>query len=107
MIDLRNIQPVQKGTLLLMCDVHVKPWKYAFKKVKVFEKGQSRWVALPTTQFTTKTGEVKYEETGEFDTPAILTSFRNQVMAIVDQYLASNPDLKVEDAVKEDDLCPF
>jgi len=108
MIEIKNVVGVKKGAWLASCDVHVKPWKYTFKKVKVFQKGENRWVGLPTSQYTNSTtGEVKYEETGEFDTPAILTSFRNQVMAAFDKYQEENPELKPEDAVKEDDFCPF
>ena len=107
MIEVLNIQPINKGSLLATCDVHVKPWKYTFHEVKIFQKGESRWIALATNQRVTKTGEIEHKKTGSFDNETVHNSFRNQVMAVIDKYLLENPNLEPEAAVKEDDLCPF
>ena len=41
MIEVQNINAVNKGSLLATCDVHIVPWKLTFHEVKIFEKGAS------------------------------------------------------------------
>lgn len=107
MINVLNIHAINKGTLLATCDVHIIPWKLTLHEVKVFEKGSSRWISLPSKDFITNEGEKKYTELMSFDNEAIKNRFRSQIMGAIDKYLESNPDMKPEDVVKEDDEIPF
>lgn len=107
MLTVKNINPIGKGNLLATCDVHIKPWQMTLCEVKIFEKGATRWVGMPSKEFTNEVGEKKYRELMEFDSEAIKSRFRAQILEAVDKYLAENPDLKPEDAIKESVAFPF
>lgn len=107
MIEVQNINPVGKGSLLATCDVHIKPWHLTLHEVKIFEKGASRWLGMPSKEFTNNLGEIKYTDQITFDNDGIRNRFRSQVMGAVDKYLAENPELKLEELIKADDEIPF
>lgn len=107
MLTVSNIQPINKGSVICKCDVHIAPWKMTLKEVMVFQKGAQRWINLPSKQYTNESGETKYTEVIAFDNDAIKTSFRNQITSAIDAYLEQNPEMKVEDAIKPDDTFPF
>lgn len=107
MIEVLNINPINKGSLLATCDVHILPWKMTIHEIKIFQKGENRWIALPTSEFVNKAGEVKYKEHLSFDNDAVKNRFRNQIMGAIDKFISENPDLKPEDVIKLDDECPF
>lgn len=107
MIEVQNINPVQKGSLLATCDVHIKPWKLTLNEVKIFEKGANRWLGMPSKEYTNDQGEKKYTELVTFDSDSIKNRFRSQIMEAVDKFLSTNPDLTPEDVIKEDSALPF
>lgn len=107
MIEVNNIQPVNKGSLLAICDVRIVPWKLTLKEVKIFQKGASTFLSLPTRDFLNDAGEKKYIELMEFDNDTIKNKFKNQILVFVNKYLEENPNLEVEDVIKEDDSIPF
>jgi hypothetical protein len=107
MIEVENINPVQKGSLLATCDVHILPWKLRLHEVKLFEKGANRWLGLPSREFTNSLGEKKYIELITFDNEAVKNRFRDQILGAIDKFLAANPDMTPEDAIKENDSLPF
>ena len=61
---------------------------------------------MPSKEFVTETGDKKYIELIRFP-EKIKERFRKQVMEAVDKYLASNPEMKVEDLIKEAEELPF
>ena len=107
MLEVLNINAVQKGSLLATCDVHIIPWKMSLHEIKIFEKGANRWIGLPAKEFTGDAGEKKYTDLITFDNDSVKNRFRNQIMGAIDKYLAINPDMNPEDAIKEDDTLPF
>lgn len=107
MLEVKNIQPINKGSMLAKCDVHIKPWRMTLCEVKIFEKGAARWIGLPSREFINDMGEKKYIELIHFDNDGVKNSFRNQIMGAIDKFLAENPDMKPEDVIKEDDGVPF
>lgn len=107
MIEVQNINAVNKGSLLATCDVHIIPWQMTLHDVKIFEKGANRWLGMPSKEFTNDQGEKKYTDLVTFDNEGVKNRFRNQIMGAVDKFLAANPDMKPEDVVKEDDSMPF
>ena len=107
MIEVQNINAVNKNSLLATCDVHIVPWKMTLHEVKIFEKGANRWLGLPAKEFTNNMGEKKYTELVTFDNEAVKNRFRSQIMGAIDKYLSENPDMKPEDAIKENDEMPF
>lgn len=107
MLEVQNINAVGKGSLLATCDVHIVPWKVTLHDVKIFEKGQNRWIGLPAKEVVNDMQEKKYIEMITFDNDGVKNRFRNQIMGAIDKYLAQNPDMKPEDVIKEDDDLPF
>ncbi|SRR6478609_7649382 len=107
MIEVQNINAVNKGTLLATCDVHIIPWKMTLHEVKIFEKGTNRWISLPSREFINDLGEKKYTELVTFDNDGVKNRFRGQIMGAIDKYLASNPDMTPEPVVTEQDDFPF
>lgn len=106
MLEVKNINPINKGSLLASCDVHIKPWKMTLLDIKIFEKGANRWITLPSKEFTNEAGEKRYTELLAFDSEAIKNRFRSQILTAVDEFLAGNPEMVVEQVIKEEDL-PF
>lgn len=76
-------------------------------EVKIFEKGANRWLGMPSREFTNDAGEKKYIELVRFRKEATKNRFRSQIMGAIDKYLATNPDMKPEDVIKEGDDLPF
>ncbi len=107
MLEVLNIQAIQKGNLLAKCDVHIKPWKLTLVDVKIFEKGANRWINLPSQEIVNSSGEKKYKELILFDNDTVKNKFRNEIMGAVDKFLSSNPDMTQEDIIKEDGDLPF
>jgi DNA-binding cell septation regulator SpoVG len=107
MIDIQNINPIQKGSLLATCDVHIKPWHMTLHEVKIFEKGANRWIGMPSKEFTTPEGEKKYTDLVTFDNENVKNRFRSQIMGAIDKFLEANPEMTPEDVVKEADDLPF
>lgn len=107
MLEVQNINAVEKGSLLATCDVHIIPWKMTLHEVKIFQKGSNRWLGMPAKEYTNDLGEKKYTELMTFDNENVKNRFRNQIMGAVDKYLSQNPDMKPEDVIKEEDELPF
>lgn len=107
MIEVENINPVNKGSLLATCDVHIIPWKLRLHEVKIFEKGASRWIGMPAREYINNENEKKYVELITFDGDAVKNKFRSQIMGAVDKFLQGNPEMKTADVIKETDEIPF
>jgi len=106
MIEVSNINPVNKNSLLATCSVYIKPWHIFLHEVTIFQKGANRWVGMPSRQFESG-GEKKYVELITFDSDAVKKRFRDQIMVAVDKFLDANPDCTPEDVIKEDQDFPF
>lgn len=106
MIEVENINAINKGTLLATCSVHIIPWKLTFHEIKIFQKGANRWLGMPARELVSDNGEKKYVELMTFDNEAIKNRFRTQIMVAIDKYLEANPDMKPEDIIKQEEL-PF
>ena len=107
MIEVRNIEAINKGNLLASCDVRIVPWQFTFIGVKIFQKGDQRWISLPSKEKTDAYGATSYQPIGSFDTDSILKRFRNQVMPHIDAYLAANPTMEPEPVIVATDVFPF
>lgn len=107
MIEVENINAVDKGSLLATCDVHIIPWKLRLHEVKIFQKGANRWIGLPAREYSNDMGEKKYIELITFDSEAVKNRFRSQIMGAIDKFLEQNPDMKPVDVINTDDDMPF
>lgn len=106
MIEVRDINPINKGSLLATCTVHIEPWKLSLHEVKIFQKGNNRWIGMPAREKPGDLGEKTWVELITFDNEAVKNRFRSQIMGAIDMFLAKNPDLKPEDVIKAEEL-PF
>lgn len=106
-IEIENVDPINKNNLLCTCSVRIVPWKMTLHEVMIFQKGEQRWLGMPSRRWDAPGGEVKYTAHVTFDDDATLKRFRAQVMEAVDAYLAANPDMKPVPVVLEDDELPF
>jgi DNA-binding cell septation regulator SpoVG len=107
MLEVQNINAINKGILLATCDVHIIPWKLTLHDIKIFEKGANRWIGMPAKEFTNDLGEKKYTDLITFDNDGIKNRFRNQIMGAIDKYLAFYPDMKPDNVINEDEDMPF
>lgn len=107
MIEIQNLNALNKGTLLATCDVRIVPWKMILRQVKIFEKGSNRWLGLPSREYSDDMGTKKYIEMIGFDNDTLKNRFRDQVMEAIDKHFKDNPDMKPDDAIKETDQFPF
>lgn len=107
MIEVENIQAINKNYLLASCDVHIIPWKLTLRGIKIFEKAGGRWITLPAKEIIKDNVEKSYEEMITFDNDGVKNRFRNQIMDAIDKYLANNPEMKPESVIKENDDLPF
>ena len=62
MIEVENINAINKGTLLATCDVHIIPWKIRLHEVKIFEKGTNRWIGLPAREYMNDNNEKNLDD---------------------------------------------
>lgn len=107
MLEVSNINAINKGSLLASCSVHIIPWKMTLHEVKIFEKGSNRWLGLPAREFVNAMGEKSFVELITFDNDAVKNRFRAQIMGAVDKFLQGNPEMKPEDVIKNNDDLPF
>ena len=107
MIEIENVNPINKGSLLATCDVHIIPWKMTLKEIKVFEKGTQRWISMPSREFVNDAGEKKYIELITFDNEVTRNRFRQQVLENIFKFLDAHPNITPEDAIKITDEVPF
>lgn len=106
MIEVVNIEAVNKGYMLARCDVRIVPWKITFHDIKIFEKGNSRWITMPAKEVMGDNNEKKYVEVISWDNDAVKNRFRRQIMDAIDAYLKINPEMKSADVIKDEEL-PF
>lgn len=107
MIEIQNVERVNKGSLLAKCDVLIVPWNQILCDVKIFEKGPQRWIKMPCKEYTDSMGEKKYKELVRFKTPEISNKFRDAVVEAINNYLENNPEIEPAALFKEDDNIPF
>lgn len=90
-IVISNVEIVNKHALYATCDVYIKPWDLTLFEVCVFQKGNQRWVGMPSKKME-KDGEVSYKALMGFKSDARMKKFRDGVMKAVDAHLLANPN---------------
>lgn len=92
MFEINNIREINKGALKAVGDVRIPSLKMNLKEVKFFDKGDSRWVTLPSKEFVNELNERKYIELVTFDTPAMKTRFCEQILELFLNYYNKDKD---------------
>lgn len=106
MIEVTNVNSINKGSLLATCDVYILPWDMEICDVKIFTKGTNRWIGMPSKK-TLSDGVEKYSELIQFRKESTRNRFRNQIMTAIDKYIENNPNLEPQDLIKPTDEIPF
>jgi hypothetical protein len=87
MIEINDYREINKNTLKAQCTIRLEKWGgFLIKKVKIFQKAESRWISFPSEEYE-KDGQKKYYSLVEFDTPAMNEAFRNAFFQALDKYL--------------------
>ena len=107
MIEVYNVIPLKKGSLLAVCSVYIQPWDMEIHDIKIFEKGTNRWLGMPSKDFVTPDGVTKYKDQMNFRQEVNKIKFRNQIMGAIDKWLAENPDMPMDNLIKENAELPF
>lgn len=107
MIEVQNIEKIGKGSLMAKCEVYIKPWDLILKEVKIFQKGTSRWVSMPSRDYIDNEGNTKYMELIDFGSPSTRQRFKDQVEKAIKDYLKENPNMEAPPVVKESEEFPF
>lgn len=106
MIDVINVNPINKGDLVASVSVYIRPWKMKIHEITVMQKGVNVWVNLPQRKYE-KDGETKYAKLIEFDDPGADKRFRDQITQAVNTYIDKNGALEPENVIKDDEEFPF
>jgi hypothetical protein len=85
-IIIADWKPHHKHTLIGFASVRL-PSGMVIHKVTVHEKGEARWVGLPSREWTNDQGVKQYAKLIEFTDRRIANKFRDQVLEALDQYL--------------------
>lgn len=107
MIEIQNIDRIDKGSLLMKCDVYIKPWRLVLKEVKVFQKGVQRWIGMPSREVLGSDGIRKYHELIDFDSDSVKKRFREQILKKVQEVLETDPEVGIADPIQETEEMPF
>lgn len=107
MIEVTNIRPLRKGSLLATCDVYIVPWDMEIFDIKVFEKGANRWVGMPSKEVPSADVDKKYIELINFRKANTRNRFKSQILDAINKELQINPEMKPMDVIKETDDFPF
>lgn len=106
MIEVTNINAINKGSLLATCDVYIQPWDLELLEVKIFEKGANRWLGMPSREIVNSMGEKRFIELITFRKETTKNRFRAQILTAIDEFLNKNPNMKPTDAIRDEPI-PF
>lgn len=84
---LENFELIQRGFLVATFDIVIPQWNgLELRECALFEKGEKRWVSLPSREFTNSEGKKCYKALVRF-APETAQSFQAKVLKLVDQEL--------------------
>lgn len=90
MIEISKYTPINKGAILGKFDIVVPKWGgFYIREILLMQKGQARWISLPSKQYESE-GEKKFYSLNGFQEDKILKSFQEQVMKALDGYFKLN-----------------
>ena len=88
-IQISNWRPRTKNTLRGFFSVTL-PSGMILHDLMLCEKGDSRWINLPTREYKDTQGQRSFANIIEFADEELYNRFRNAVMAALDRYFAEN-----------------
>lgn len=107
MIEVQNIEKIGKGSLVAKCEVVIVPWQMILKEIKIFQKGNNRWITMPNRDYIDKDGNTKYLELIDFISPQKKAKFKEQVEEAVKNYLKENPTMESKPVINMEEEFPF
>jgi hypothetical protein len=108
MLEIDNVKQINKGALVAVLNVRIVEWKITLYEIKVFQKGENRWLGMPCKEVITQAGEKKYFELVQFDRDDdVKTRFRDEVLAAFDKYSDCGTNVKTASPIKSADDVPF
>jgi DNA-binding cell septation regulator SpoVG len=82
-----NWKPFQKGAMRGSFSVRL-PSGLIIRDIALFEKGASRWIAMPRQRFTNKEGQESFAPIIEFRDSKTADAFRHQAVEALDALLS-------------------
>jgi len=87
MIEIIEFKLINRGCLLSVVSIRLPKWGgFRIKNIKVFEKGDSRWMTLPSEEYEAD-GKTKYFPLVDFDSDNMAEAFRKAFFKAYDSYL--------------------
>lgn len=94
MIEIQNYKPVNKGVVIATFNAKIQKWgDFIIRDLTLFEKNGSRWVSMPSKQYTNQAGEKKYFSYCLFENPDVAKKFNEKILEEVKILLMKNPSL--------------
>lgn len=88
MIEITEFKKLDKPILKAQVSIKLPKWGgFMIKRIKVFEKENSRWIMLPSEEYE-KDGKKKYFALNEFDTPDMNDAFREAFFKAYDEFIS-------------------
>lgn len=107
MFEISNVKPINKGSMVLSCNVRVVAWGVTINNVVVMQKGTSRWVSLPSREVTSNTGERKFYDILTFDSSSDRETFKDHLLKAIDAEKPSSEEVKIVTSGKSTVSIPF
>jgi len=105
-IECIKFRPHLSGSLIGWADFKVPKWGIILQGCGVFEKGDKRWVGLPSRAYQVN-GETKYEPIMAFIEEAHAEAFKKILHVELQDFLAKQAaPVALEGSLKEGE-CPF
>jgi hypothetical protein len=91
MIEITEFKLINKSSLQAQVSIKIPKWGgFRIKRIKVFEKDDSRWIMLPSEEYE-KDGKKKFYALNDFDTNEMSDAFRHSFFKVYDEYIAKIP----------------
>lgn len=89
MIEIIEYKPINQPSLKAQVSIRLPKWGgFIIKRIKVFQKDNSRWLTLPSEEYE-RDGKKKFFPVNEFDNPEMMEAFRKSFFSELDKYLQS------------------
>lgn len=91
MIEITEFKLINKSSLQAQVSIKIAKWGgFRIKRIKVFEKDNTRWIMLPSEEYE-KEGKKKFYSLNDFETNEMNDAFRQAFFKVYDEYLDRMP----------------
>ena len=89
MIEITEFKQLDKSSLKAQVSIKIPKWgNFLIRRIKVFEKDNTRWIMLPSEEYE-KDGKKKYYALNDFEDPKMSEAFRASFFKAYDEYIVN------------------